>query len=98
MFSIPLAQEVTQFHFISPLLIDHLVRFDAEIDPSKIQILSKESVTWNDGSLGCPMPGKSYTQAIVPGFLIWLQAEGKIFEVHTNSSFTSFAMPGVGNF
>jgi hypothetical protein len=30
-------------------------------------ILKAVSITWNDGSLGCPEPGKFYTQALVPG-------------------------------
>jgi hypothetical protein len=27
-----------------------------------------ETVTWSDGSLGCPQPDRVYTQAIVPGW------------------------------
>ncbi|MBL8287637.1 MAG: hypothetical protein JNL85_06625 [Rubrivivax sp.] len=27
-----------------------------------------EAVTWGDGSLGCPVPGLMYTQALVPGW------------------------------
>ncbi|MBA3019805.1 MAG: hypothetical protein KJ738_07750 [Actinobacteria bacterium] len=30
-------------------------------------VLKAVSITWNDGSLGCPEPGKFYTQALVPG-------------------------------
>jgi hypothetical protein len=30
--------------------------------------ISSEEVTWSDGSLGCPRPGMSYTQALVPGW------------------------------
>ncbi len=29
-----------------------------------------ESVTWSDGSLGCPQPGMMYTQALVPGWRV----------------------------
>ena len=32
-----------------------------------VALVSATSVTWNDGSLGCPQPGQSYTQALVPG-------------------------------
>ena len=32
-----------------------------------VALVSAAPVTWNDGSLGCPQPGQSYTQALVPG-------------------------------
>ena len=32
-----------------------------------VALVSAQSVTWKDGSLGCPQPGQSYTQALVPG-------------------------------
>jgi hypothetical protein len=35
-----------------------------------VALVSARSVTWNDGSLGCPQPGQSYTQAIVPGMQV----------------------------
>lgn len=36
-----------------------------------------EAVTWSDGSLGCPMPGMFYTQALVDGYQIVLDAGGQ---------------------
>ncbi|PKQ30616.1 MAG: hypothetical protein CVT62_12960 [Actinobacteria bacterium HGW-Actinobacteria-2] len=30
-------------------------------------VVKSLSITWRDGSLGCPEPGKVYTQALVPG-------------------------------
>ncbi len=30
-------------------------------------VVKAVSITWRDGSLGCPEPGKMYTQALVPG-------------------------------
>lgn len=98
MFTTPPVQEVAHIYILSPSFIDHLKHWDPTIDESKITVLSSERVTWNDGSLGCPMPGRCYTQALVPGFLIWLQIEDSIFEVHTDQFFRSFAMPGVGFF
>ena len=35
-----------------------------------VALVSAESVTWNDGSLGCPKPGQMYTQALVPGLQV----------------------------
>ena len=35
-----------------------------------LTVLRAEAVTWSDGSLGCPKPGRVYTQALVEGYLI----------------------------
>ena len=37
-----------------------------------IVVFAVEDVTWRDGSLGCPQPGMSYTQALVDGYRIEL--------------------------
>ena len=47
-----------------------------------LEVLSAESVTWSDGSLGCPMPGMMYTQALVPGYRVRIQAGGKELDYH----------------
>lgn len=39
-------------------------------------LVSAERVTFSDGSLGCPTPGHSYTQAIVEGMRVIVQADG----------------------
>jgi len=49
---------------------------------SEITVLSAESVTWSDGSLGCPEPGMLYTQALVPGYRIVVQAGEEQFAYH----------------
>lgn len=35
-----------------------------------VGLVSARAVTWNDGSLGCPKPGQSYTQSLVPGMQV----------------------------
>lgn len=37
-------------------------------------------VTWNDGSLGCPQPGMSYTQALVTGWQLIVRAGEQVFD------------------
>jgi hypothetical protein len=37
-------------------------------------VWSFEAVTWPDGALGCPEPDRVYTQALVPGYRIVVQA------------------------
>jgi hypothetical protein len=42
--------------------------------PDVVEVIQAEAVTWNDGSLGCPEPGMFYTQALVDGYHVILQA------------------------
>jgi len=51
----------------------------------KLQVLSADSVTWPDGSLGCPQPGMMYTQALVPGYRVRIQAAGQLLDYHASS-------------
>ena len=50
-----------------------------------IKVISEEAVTWPDGSLGCPQPGMVYTQALVPGYRIVLQAGEQTLNYHAMS-------------
>ena len=50
-----------------------------------IKVLSAERVTWSDGSLGCPSPGMLYTQALVPGFRVMLDAGGQVLDYHAGA-------------
>ena len=35
--------------------------------PDALELVSAEAVTWRDGSLGCPEPGKMYTMVLTDG-------------------------------
>ena len=52
---------------------------------SALVLVSAEAVTWPDGSLGCPRPGQTYTQAQVPGYRIRIQAGAKTLDYHANA-------------
>ena len=52
----------------------------------ELQIVSAESVTWPDGSLGCPQPGMAYTQALVPGFRVRVRAGEELLDYHSGRS------------
>jgi hypothetical protein len=56
------------------------------ISTDKIKVLSVEAVDWPDGSLGCGKPGTEYLQVVTPGFLIVLEADGKTYTYHTDTS------------
>ena len=55
---------------------------DTGVDPDDIEVVVHEQVTWRDGSLGCPKPGMFYTQALVEGYRIVLQAGGEEVAYH----------------
>jgi hypothetical protein len=48
-----------------------------------IKVVTAEAVTWPDGSLGCPQPGMLYTQALVTGYRIVLQAGDLVLNYHS---------------
>ena len=58
------------------------------VDPSTITVVSAEATTWNNGALGCPKPGEMYTQALVPGYQIVLEAGGRELDYHASESGT----------
>jgi hypothetical protein len=43
-------------------------------------LVRAEAVRWGDGSLGCPEPGVMYTQAVIEGYWVVLDGEGKEFD------------------
>lgn len=63
----PLSGEVPE-ELLERLVADAIERTGSR-DPGIVLVLA-EVVTWNDGSLGCPQPGGSYTQALVDGYRV----------------------------
>jgi hypothetical protein len=62
-------------------------------DASPITLVAARHVTWRSGALGCPGPGMSYTQALVPGVLIILQAGNENFSYHAENNGVPFYCP-----
>ncbi len=52
------------------------------VDPSAIALVSVENLQWSNGAIGCPKPDMAYTQAIVPGYRIVLEHDGKRYDFH----------------
>ncbi|WP_245570384.1 hypothetical protein [Microbacterium luticocti] len=44
------------------------------------ELVSSEQVTWNNGALGCPAPGRSYTQAVVEGMRVVVSVAGTTYD------------------
>ena len=60
-----------------PYLLDPVLHDAGErsgLPREALHVIVSRRVTWNDGSLGCPEPGKMYTQALVPGWHVILVA------------------------
>ncbi|MBI2596608.1 hypothetical protein HYW41_00390 [Candidatus Daviesbacteria bacterium] len=53
------------------------------VDRNTIIVNKVTEVMWSDGSLGCPEPGKMYTQATIGGYKISLSQEDKTYLYHT---------------
>ena len=47
-----------------------------------ISVIQARSVQWGSGAVGCPQEGMNYTQAIVPGVLVILGADGTVYRYH----------------
>jgi hypothetical protein len=58
------------------------------IPAENIKLVSTEAVDWPDGCLGVQEERVMCTQAIVPGFRIILEADGRKVEYHTNEDGT----------
>lgn len=44
------------------------------VTEAAVVLTRAERVTWSDGSLGCPLPGHAYTQALVSGSWVVVRA------------------------
>lgn len=55
---------------------------DLGLDVDEIRVVRAEAVTWSDGSNGCPQEGMAYTQALVPGYRVILDAAGERIHYH----------------
>jgi len=59
----------------------------------EIAVTEARAVNWGSGALGCPEKGKNYTQSIVPGMLLLLQADGKTYRYHGGAAGEPFHCP-----
>lgn len=69
----------------------------------ELVVIKADGVTWSDGSLGCPEPGMFYTQALVDGYWVIIDAAGEEldYRLNTRGGFRLCASggvpPGTGN-
>jgi len=56
-----------------------------KVAESAVVLTRAEQVTWGDGSLGCPELGMSYTQNLVPGYVIVAKTDAGELTYHTDT-------------
>jgi hypothetical protein len=54
------------------------------VPESAVVLTGAEQITWSDGSLGCPEPGRFYTQMLVPGFRVVARTSAGVLRYHTD--------------
>jgi hypothetical protein len=63
------------------------------IEPKSITLSKARQVNWRSGALGCPEPGMNYTQALVPGALIFLKVGNEVHGYHAKNGGKPFYCP-----
>ena len=63
------------------------------LEPEMIEASAPRLVTWRSGALGCPKPGMSYTDALVPGVLIELRVGDAVYRYHAAAGGQPFHCP-----
>ena len=56
------------------------------VSENAVVLTRAEQVNWSDGSLGCPRPGMSYSQALVPGYRLVARSAERELVYHTDTS------------
>ena len=67
----------------------------AGVPVDQVVVISAESVTFPDGSLGCPVPGMAYTQMIVDGYKIVAKVGDVLYDYRGTGSTFQRCMKGV---
>ncbi len=65
---------------VQKAIVDAAARL--RVPEARIEIAAWSPVTWDDGSMGCPAPGRAYTQATVDGWLLLLRTDRTLLAYH----------------
>jgi hypothetical protein len=63
------------------------------IESGAITVYAVSPVSWRSGALGCPEPRMNYTQALVPGSLIFLKVGNETHGYHSKLGGEPFYCP-----
>jgi len=78
---------------IDPVVAD--IAKTAGVPVDQVVVISAESVTFPDGSLGCPMPGMAYPQMMVEGYRIAAKVGSVLYDYRGSGSSFQRCMKGV---
>ncbi len=53
---------------------------------AEVEVRSSERASWNDGSMGCPMPGEFYTQMTTSGFRVLVASGSQTLDYRVANS------------
>ena len=65
----------------------------ADVEVADITVREARNVNWGSSAVGCPREGMNYMQVIVPGVLLLLEVDGKIYRYHGGSKSELFHCP-----
>ena len=84
----------------APMILNQQVEFAKKdlserlsVSVDSIKLSGSRRVNWRSGALGCPKPGMSYTDALVPGVQILLQVNSMIHAYHSSFDGEPFYCP-----
>ncbi len=80
---------------VDKAILDLVTR--TKVSPDDVTVVLDEAVTWPDGSLGCPQPGMSYTQALIDGSRVLLEVDGRLYDYHAGSEGEPFLCESDGD-
>ena len=60
---------------------------------NEVIVKDARSVQWGSGAMGCPKPDMNYTQALIPGIRLLLEANGTIYYYHGETGKSLFYCP-----
>jgi len=61
--------------------------------PQSIAVVNARPVNWRSGAVGCPEPGMSYTEALVPGVSVLLKLDDVLYAYHAKAGGEPFPCP-----
>ena len=92
--------ETKQKIVVAPMNLNGQIEFSKmalaqrlDVPPDSVKVSSARQVTWRSGALGCPEPGMNYTEALVPGSVIYLQVDNMIHAYHAKFAGEPFYCP-----
>lgn len=60
---------------------------------AEVKVAAVKPITWTNGALGLPQPGRMYTMALVPGASVQFTARGRSYRYHVGGRVVKYAGP-----